>query len=106
MAVMYFFAARLGLTMAFTAEQVTLVWPPTGIALAAVLIVGDGLWSGIWLGAFLANAMAHEPLVVAGGIATGNTLEALTAAWMLRRFAGVRASLERPAQVLAGRRNP
>ena len=100
MAVVYFFAARLGLAMAFTAEQVTLVWPPTGIALAAVLVFGTRVWPGIWLGAFVANALAHEPLAVAGGIATGNTLEALLAAWMLRRFAGVGASLERPSHVL------
>jgi hypothetical protein len=53
---LYFGAARLGLTMAVVAEQVTAVWPPTGIALAALLLLGYRAWPGIALGAFLANA--------------------------------------------------
>ena len=81
----YFGAAKLGLSLAFVAEQVSAVWPPTGISLAAVLLFGSRVWPGIALGAFLANATANEPLLVAGGIAAGNTLEALTGAWLLRR---------------------
>src|SRR5262249_41153937 len=61
LAAFYFGAARLGLTMAFVAEQVTAVWPPTGIALAALLLFGYRLWPGIALGAFLANVTAHAP---------------------------------------------
>src|SRR6478736_1498416 len=80
----YFGAARLGLSLAFLAEQVTVVWPPTGIALAAVLLFGPRVWPGIALGAFLANVSVHAPPLVACGIATGNTLEALTGAWLLR----------------------
>ena len=99
-AVVYFLAARLGLTLATTAEQVTLVWPPTGIALAAVLILGRRIWPGIWIGAFFANVLAHEPLAVAAGIATGNTLEATAAAWLLRRFTGFDESFDRPVHVI------
>ena len=62
LAAVYFGAAKLGLTMAFVAEQVTAVWPPTGIALAALLVFGYRIWPGIVLGAFLANATANEPL--------------------------------------------
>ena len=61
-AAVYFGAAKLGLTMAFFAEQVTTVWPPTGIALAAVVLLGPAVWPAIALGALLANATAHEPL--------------------------------------------
>jgi diguanylate cyclase (GGDEF)-like protein/PAS domain S-box-containing protein len=93
-AALYFLVARLGLTLAFTAEQVTLVWPATGLALAAVLLVGRDVWPGIWLGALSANLLAHESLLVSAGVATGNTLEALTAAWLLRRFAGLEGSME------------
>jgi integral membrane sensor domain MASE1 len=53
LAVVYFAAAKLGLTMAVLAEQVSAVWPPTGIALVAVLVFGFRVWPGIWLGAFL-----------------------------------------------------
>ncbi|HVR39901.1 MAG TPA: MASE1 domain-containing protein [Thermoanaerobaculia bacterium] len=86
-AILYVACAKLGLALAFRAAQVTSVWPPTGFALAAVLLLGWRSVPGILLGAFFANATAGEPLWVAGGIACGNTLEALGGAMLLRRFA-------------------
>src|SRR5262245_28681472 len=100
LAAVYFGAAKLGLTMAFVSEQVTAVWPSTGIALAALLLFGYRVWPGIMLGAFLANATAHESLATAAGIALGNTLEALAAAWMLRRLVKFDPALERVRDVL------
>jgi PAS domain S-box-containing protein len=100
LAVAYFLAARLGLTMAFAAEQVTAVWPATGIALAALVIFGYRLWPGIALGAFLANATTHAPLGTALGIAVGNTLEAVVGAWALHRFTRFDGSLQRLKDVL------
>jgi diguanylate cyclase (GGDEF)-like protein/PAS domain S-box-containing protein len=85
-AAIYVALAKLGFTMAFTADQVTLVWPPTGLSLAALLLLGVGVWPGILLGAFIANLTTHEPLAVASCIAIGNTLEALLGAWLIRRF--------------------
>jgi integral membrane sensor domain MASE1 len=67
----YFAAAKVGLSVASAAEQVTLVWPPTGLALAAIVIVGSDIWPGIALGAFLANVTAHEPVLTAAGVAAG-----------------------------------
>ena len=61
------------------------MWPPTGFALAAILIFGRRAAAGVLLGAFLANATAGEPLWVAAGIAAGNTLEAWVGAILLRR---------------------
>ena len=90
----YFAAARLGLSLAFGAEQVSAVWPPTGIALAAVLRMGYRVWPGIALGASLANILANEPWYTAVGIAAGNTLEALCGAWLLQR-AGFSPGLRR-----------
>src|SRR5262249_41361251 len=69
LAAVYFGAARVGLSMAFVAEQVTAVWPPTGIALAALLLLGYRAWPGIALGAFLANATTNASLATAAGIA-------------------------------------
>jgi PAS domain S-box-containing protein len=100
LAAVYFGAAKLGLSMAASAEQVSAVWPPTGIALAAILIYGVRLWPGIWLGAFLANATANEPIAVALGIATGNTLEAVVGSWLLVRCVGFDSALERLKDVL------
>ena len=98
-AAVYFAAAKVGLSMAFAAEQVTLVWPPSGIALACLLRFGFGVWPGVALGAFVANATANEPLPTAFGIAIGNTLEGLLGAWLLGR-AGINPRLERLNDVL------
>jgi len=99
-AILYVACAKLGLALAIRAQQVTAVWPPTGFALAAVLLLGRRSVPGILLGAFLANATAHEPLWVAGGIAVGNTLEALVGAAILRRV-GFDFRLARVRDVIA-----
>src|SRR5262249_33976067 len=87
-------------SLAFVAPQVTVVWPPTGIALTAILLLGTRVSAGIWLGAFLANAMAAEPVLTAIGIATGNTLQAVAGPWPLRQ-AAVLPSLGPRRDVLA-----
>ena len=81
----YVLSARLGFEVAFTAEQVTTVWAPTGIAQAALLIWGRRLWPAVWLGAFIANATTDAPLWTAAVIAAGNTLEAVALTWLLPR---------------------
>jgi signal transduction histidine kinase/integral membrane sensor domain MASE1 len=91
----YIVAAKVGLSLAFVAEQVTAVWPPTGIALAAVLLGGARIAPAIWVGAFLSNVTAHEPFATALGIATGNMLEALVGAWLLQRVVGFGRSVDR-----------
>jgi PAS domain S-box-containing protein len=98
-AAIYFVAAKLGLSMALLAEQVSLVWPATGFALAAVLLFGYRVWPGIALGALMANATANEPFATACGIAVGNTLEAVGGAWLLRR-AGFDCALGRLSDVV------
>ena len=89
-AAVYFAAAKAGLALASLVPQVTLIWPPTGIALAAVVLLGLRVWPGIAFGAFLANVTTAEPVLTAAGIALGNTLEAVAAGWLLARV-GFRA---------------
>ncbi|MBV8373129.1 MAG: MASE1 domain-containing protein, partial [Candidatus Eremiobacteraeota bacterium] len=98
-AVAYIAAAKLGFSLAFATKQVTAVWPPTGIALAALLLCGYRVWPGIWIGAFVSNALSAEPLSTAGLIATGNTLAPLLGAVLLRRL-HVDNALERVRDVL------
>jgi diguanylate cyclase (GGDEF)-like protein/PAS domain S-box-containing protein len=100
LAVAYLLAAKLGLSLASTHKSVSLVWPPTGIALAALLLFGNRLWPGIALGAFLVNVSTGVGVMVAGGIAAGNTLEALCGTSLLRRLTRFRASFDRPQDVL------
>ena len=100
-ALAYFLTARLGLSFAFGAKQVTAVWPPSGIALAALVMIGPRVWPGVLAGAFLANFFANEPLIVALSISCGNTLEGVLGAWMLRRFAHFERDFRRQKDVLA-----
>src|SRR5262252_1736523 len=96
----YVSSAKLGLTLAFIAEQVTVVWPPTGIALSAVLLLGYRIWPAITIGAFIANVTTNAPVLTSLGIATGNTLEALAGAYLLNRVVGFRFSMERFRDIL------
>lgn len=91
----YIASAKLGLTLAFVAEQVTVVWPPTGIALCAALILGYRVWPAIWIGAFIANITTNAPAITSIGIATGNTLEAVVGALLLNKLVSFRPSLHR-----------
>ncbi len=100
LAAVYYGAAKLGLSLAFETASVTAVWPPTGIALAALVLFGFRLWPGVALGALLANAWTGVPLLTVLGITTGNTLEALAGAYLLMRVVDFRPSLERVSDVV------
>ena len=101
LAAVYVAAARLGLMMDAVAGFATLVWPPTGIALAALLLLGPRLWPGVFVGALVANLWNGAPLLVALGIAAGNTLEAVVGTHALRRVSGFRPTLDRVRDALA-----
>jgi len=100
LATVYAGVAKLGLMMDAVSGFATLVWPPSGIALAALVLWGSRLWPAIAIGALLTNVGAAAPIPVAGAIALGNTLEALLGAYGLRRL-GFRPSLDRLRDVLA-----
>jgi len=97
----YYGAAKLGLELAFETDSVSAVWPPTGIALAALVLGGYRLWPGVALGAFLANSWTGIPLYAVLGITLGNTLEPLAGAWLLHRIAAFRPSLDRVRDIAA-----
>jgi len=101
LAAAYLAAARLGLSVATVGRSVTLVWPPTGISLAALFLLGRRHWPGIALGAFLVNVLTPGvPAAAALGIAAGNTLEAVAAASALH-WLGMDRTLGRMRDVLA-----
>ena len=100
-AVAYFAAARVGLLAAVAQPVVSSAWPPSGVALAALLLLGLRLWPGIALGAFVLNWTAGVSAAGAAGIAAGNTLEAVAAAWLLLRVVAFRPSLERVRDIIA-----
>lgn len=81
----YYLGGRIGLAVPFVGSHISLIWPPTGIALAALLRWELSLWPAVWLGAFAVNLAVGSPPLLAAGIACGNTLGPLLAAWQLRR---------------------
>ena len=99
-AVVYIIAAKIGLSLAFSMKQIAAVEPPTGLALAALVLYGYDLWPGVLIGAFLASLLTHEPAGVALGIAIGSTLEAITGAVLLRRVVHFRPALDRVTSVI------
>jgi signal transduction histidine kinase/ActR/RegA family two-component response regulator len=84
----YFVAGKAGLRLAFLQPSASPVWPPAGIAVAGLLVLGNRAWPAIFLGAFLVNATTAGDVGTSLAIASGNTLEALCAAWLLNRYAG------------------
>ena len=90
LAVIYVLAGKLGLTLAVFHPSATPVWPPTGISLAAFLLLGFGVWPAIFLGAFVVNLTTAGSVATSLSIATGNTLEGLLGAFLVNQFANGR----------------
>jgi PAS domain S-box-containing protein len=96
----YLAVARVGMTFSVIREGVSPVWPASGLALAALLVLGVSRWPGIFLGTFLVCTLVGAPPAVSLGMAMGNSLEAVLGALLLRRL-GFSASLERVQDVVA-----
>ncbi len=101
LAIVYHLAARVGLSMAYLQSNTSPVWPPTGIALAALLLLGRSRWPGITLGVLLGSLLTGAPFNLAIGMAIGNTLEALVGAYILQRFLQFHPALDRIQDVTA-----
>ncbi len=87
LALFYFITGKLGLSLAFINESATAVWPPSGIAIAAYLLLGYRAWPAIFIGAFFTNVTTAGTIATSLGIAMGNTLEGLAAAYLVNKFA-------------------
>ena len=86
LALAYFAFGRLGLAIPYVGTHITLIWLPTGIAVAALLRWGYRYWPGIFLGALLTNFTLDAHLLLAISIALGNTLSPLLTVWLLHRL--------------------
>jgi diguanylate cyclase (GGDEF)-like protein len=95
----YFIAGKLGLRVAFAFPSATPVWPATGLALVAFLLLGARVWPVIFVGAFLVNLTTAGTAFTSVGIATGNTLEGFVGAWLVTRYAGGRDCLVTPERI-------
>ena len=100
LAVIYHLAARLGLKMAYVQPNTSPVWPPTGIAIAALLLFGTNLWPGVSMGVMLGSLLTGAPFNLALGMMIGNTLEAWVIAYSLKRFADFHPAINRVQDVI------
>jgi len=99
-AVAYYVAARLGLRFAVVERNVTPLWPPSGIAVVALLVLGRSVWPGIALAAFLVNLPISANPLAAATTAVGNTLAPLLASVLLVRV-GFHRRIDRQRDALA-----
>ncbi len=110
LALTYYIAARLCLLLALSPGYAAPIWPAAGIALAAVLVFGNRLAPGIWLGSFLANAavsfdasssaLLAQSLLLPAAIGAGATLQAIVGAVLIRRFVGFPTPLQQERDVI------
>ncbi len=96
----YYLGARLGLSLSLVERNVTPLWPPTGVAVAAILLAGRSMWPSIALAAFAVNLPISAGPLPAAVTAAGNTLAPLVAAALLGRV-GFRRQLDRQRDALA-----
>ncbi|MER8072470.1 MASE1 domain-containing protein [Streptomyces sp. NPDC094034] len=97
---LYYATARLGLLQQLVRGQVTPLWPPTGISVAALLLFGARVWPGIALGALAVNITIGPNVPSVLAIVVGNTLAPVCSYLLLRR-AGFHNGLDRLQDALA-----
>ena len=97
LALAYFITGKLGLLLSTPPGYATIIWPPSGIAIGALLLFGADLWPGVFLGSFILNGLvghawtlsggfAPTPTFIAAGIAAGSTLQALVVRLLIQRW--------------------
>jgi signal transduction histidine kinase len=100
LAAAYYVAAKLGLKLAYLNGAVTALWPPVGVGIAALVLLGPRYWPGVLIGDLLVGDFS-TPFGTVVGQTVGNTLEVLVGALLLRRLAGADVAMHRVRDVLA-----
>ena len=94
LASLYFAGGKAGLNVPYVGSSITLFWPPSGIALAALLLWGLPCWPGIFLGALVTNLSTGDlTSPVALAIASGNTAGPVLGALLLKKVLGFQTAL-------------
>src|SRR5262245_9801932 len=110
-AVAYGATGRLALLLAIPPGYATAIWPPAGLAFAAILLYGARVWPGIVLGSFLVNVWTAFDATTVGALLTslalptslglGTALQALVGVGLVRRVVGFPIALDQGRQVAA-----
>src|SRR5262245_48612471 len=99
-AIIYVGLAKLSLALASIHPSATPIWPPTGYALGIVLLLGYQVSPAIFLGALAANVTTAGSIATSLGIATGNALESLIGAYLIKRWSDGRSTFDTPGGVI------
>jgi PAS domain S-box-containing protein len=92
-------AGRIGLGLAFVNQSASAVWPASGVAVTATVLIGPVALPAVAIGAFLVNVTTSGHFLASAFIALGNTLECIAAAALIRG-SGRRVALDRAADIL------
>ena len=82
----YFSAGWMGLAFAVPPGNASVIWPASGISVAALLLLGYRVWPAVWIASCLVNLANNSSFELAACFATGNITETIMAVWLLRRF--------------------
>jgi len=99
-ALSYFIFGKVGLLLATADPGSAALWLPSGICLAAVLLRGNRVWPGIFVGAFLVAISSAGSILSSVGMALDSTFEALAGAYLVNRFAHGINAFYRPKDLL------
>lgn len=96
----YFLTGIAGVSLYVAEVRATLIWAPTGISIAALYLLGYRFWPGVFLGALSVNLCLNSGLLPALTVAVGNTLEAVIAVWLVKRWSNHATPFEHVRDVL------
>ncbi len=96
----YYITARMGMMMGTMSGFATLIWPPSGIALAALILWGRNLWPAVFIGGMSSNYFTGAPLLTSLGVGAGNSLAAVVAVTILIRLTDFNPAMERLRDVI------
>jgi diguanylate cyclase (GGDEF)-like protein/PAS domain S-box-containing protein len=97
---LYFTAGKLGLHISVIHPSASAIWAPTGIAMAAMVLLGYRMWPAIFIGAYLVNITTFGSVFSSLGIALGNTLEGLLGAYFISIHMDGEKAFEKPWNVV------
>ena len=97
--VVYVALAKSSLALASINPSATPIWPPTGFALATVLLLGYRIWPAIFIAAFIVNVTTAGSLATSLAIGMGNTLESIVGAYIINRWSDGVGTFDTPAGI-------
>jgi PAS domain S-box-containing protein len=98
-AAMYFGLAESALLLPAINPVATPLWPPTGFALALVLLRGYRIWPAILVGSVSPYFMTEGSLLEFGCAGIGTLLAALAGTWLIGRWSNGHRTFDTPSGI-------